>query len=184
MVRQLRIWAITVGVLTFLGVPAGLLWAWISPRAGYVIVEHKAYLADPESQALIGTDARFALIGVTLGVLCAVVAYLRAGRRNEVPLALGLAMGGLLASLTAWALGHRFGLSHFEQVTATGADGARVQAPPSLGAHGVVLLWPLLAVAVFGLLESLDLARRTPAPRFEPPVPAFEHEGGSPEAGR
>jgi hypothetical protein len=172
LVRQLRIWAVTAGVVAILGVPAGLLWAWISPRAGYVIVRHEAYLVDPESQVPIGTDARFALIGVVLGLVCGVVAYWRAGRRNEVPLVLGLTTGGILASLIAWGLGHRFGLSDFEHLTATGADNTRVDGPPSLGAHGVLLLWPLLAVVIFGLLESLDLAGRTFARRNEPPLVA------------
>lgn len=180
MVRQLRIWGVTAGVVAILGVPAGLLWAWISPRTGFVIVRHKAYLVDPESQAPIGTDARFALIGVLLGLACGVVAYWRAGRRNEVPLVLGLTTGGILASLIAWGLGHRFGLSNFEHLTATGADNTRVDGPPSLGAHGVLLLWPLLAVVIFGLLESLDLAGRTFARRNAPPPPATEDEPGPP----
>jgi hypothetical protein len=181
LVRQLRIWAITAGVVAILGVPAGLLWAWVSPRTGYVVIRHGVYLVDPETQAPIGTDARFALIGVVLGLCCGVVAYLRAGRRNELALVLGLAVGGVLASLIAWGLGHRFGLSEFEHLSATGADNTRVEAPPSLGAHGVVFLWPLLAVVVFGLLESLDLAGRTLTPRVEQPDSAPEEdETGSP----
>lgn len=181
MVRQLRIWAVTAGVVTILGVPAGLLWAWMSPRVGFVIIRHKAYMVDPESQAPIGTDARFALIGAVLGLACGVVAYWRAGRRNEVPLVVGLVTGGTFGSMIAWALGHRFGLSNFDHLTVTGADNTRVDGPPSLGAHGVLLLWPLLAVVIFGLLESLDLAGRTFARRSEPPLPAAEDEP-TPEA--
>jgi hypothetical protein len=179
LVRQLRIWAVTAGVVAILGVPAGLLWAWVSPRAGFVIISHKAYLADPESPVPIGTDARFALIGTVLGLVCGVVAYLRAGRRNEVPLALGLAVGGILGALVAWGLGHRFGLSNFDHLTATGADNTRVDGPPSLGAHGVLLLWPLLAVVIFGLLESIDLAGRTFGPRAA--AASMADETGSPD---
>ncbi|GAA3233874.1 hypothetical protein GCM10010468_66680 [Actinocorallia longicatena] len=161
MARQLRIWAAATGALALLGVVAGLLWAWTAPRSPYLIYQHKAWMAEPDGESLISADGHLAVIVVILGLLSGGVAYLLAGRRNDLALITGLATGGAAGSLVGWAIGHRFGLAAFEEAVRTAPDGTRVDGALSLGAHGVVLLWPLAALIVFGLLESLDVARRS-----------------------
>lgn len=158
--RQVRVWGVTTGVLALLGLPVGLLWSRLAERPEYVVVEGRPYPADSESEVLIGADGRLALLCAALGLVAGAVAYWRAGRGNDVPLVLGLVAGGLLGSLAAWWLGHRFGLDGFEQAVRTAADGTRVTGPLDLGATAVVTLQPLVAVIVFGMLEALDAAGR------------------------
>src|SRR5690242_510404 len=151
--RQLRIWAAATGALALLGVPVGLLWSWSSPRTPYLIYEHKPWMAKPDAESLISADGHLALLVTVLGLLSGAVAYALAGRRNDLALIAGLATGGIAGSLAAWAVGHRIGLSAFEHAVKTAKDGTPVDGALSLGAHGVVLLWPLAALIVFGLLE-------------------------------
>lgn len=171
MARQLRIWAVTTGILALLGVPLGLLWAWSSPRPSYIILDGGPVFADPESQVLIAADGRLAIMCAVAGLVTGALAYVRAGKRNEVALVLAMCTGGMLGSCVAWAVGHRFGLSHFQDVVRTAAVGTEVEAPLSLGAPAVITLWPLIAIALFGLLESLDLARRLAPPDGGQPAP-------------
>ncbi|WP_460302504.1 hypothetical protein [Actinocorallia aurea] len=163
MARQLRAWAILTGTLALAGVPAGLLWVWLAVRPEYVVVSGQALLLDPETQDLIGADGRLAAVCAAFGLAAGLLAYWRGGRGRDVALVLGLTAGGLLGSLVAWWLGHRFGLAAFTEAVASGADGTRVRGPLGLHATGVLTLWPLVSVVVFGVLEALDAARRLPA---------------------
>jgi hypothetical protein len=168
MAGQLRIGAVTTLLITILGLPAGLLWTVVAPRTTYVIAGGKAFLGDPESQTLIAADGWFAAVTAGAGLVCGVVAYLLAGRLREMGLLAGLAAGGTAAALLAWWLGHRIGLSTFQQQIRTGRDGATARAALQLHAAGVAVAWPLIAVLVYGLLEALDVAgresrRRAPA---------------------
>ncbi|HEX2317120.1 MAG TPA: hypothetical protein VHJ17_25465, partial [Thermomonospora sp.] len=61
-VRGLRIWAATTALLALLGPPAGLLWAALAPPVRYLLADGRVVLADPETQAVIAGDGRFAVI--------------------------------------------------------------------------------------------------------------------------
>lgn len=160
--RSLRIWAVTTAVLVLLGPPAGLLWAGISPGVRYLVVDGTAVLADPETQALIGTDGRFAMITALAGLLCGFVAYAMGGRGRDIALLLGLAVGGLAATVLAWRVGHLVGLETFQRLTRTAPTGTAVTGVADLRARGVLVFWPVLAVGAYGMLEALDAARRVP----------------------
>ncbi|MFC9974042.1 hypothetical protein ACFVH6_24395 [Spirillospora sp. NPDC127200] len=157
----MRTWAVTSALIALLGPLAGLLWAAVAPSVAYLVVRGEALPADPEGQGPIGTDARYALICAVAGLLCGVLAYLRGGRGNDVALLLGLAAGGLAAALLAAYVGHRIGLPGFERAVAAAADGATVTGVAELRARGLVVAWPLLAVAAYGVLELL--VKRLPA---------------------
>jgi hypothetical protein len=162
-VRGLRIWALTTAALALLGPPAGLLWAAVAPPVRYLMLDGRIVLADPETQALIAGDGRYALITGVAGALCGALAYLAGGRDNDVPLLLGLGTGGLAAALLAWLVGHRIGPAGFEG-SVRAAAGRAVEGPADLHAVGVVVFWPLLAVAVYALLEAV-VARLAPRDR-------------------
>ncbi|REE99728.1 hypothetical protein [Thermomonospora umbrina] len=159
-VRALRIWAVTTAALALLGPPAGLLWAALAPPVRYLLLNDRVALADPETQALIAGDGRFAVIAGTAGLLCGGLAYLAGGRGNDVPLVLGLGTGGTAAALLAWWTGHRIGLGGFEE-SVRAAAGRAVEGPADLHATGVVVFWPLVAVVAYGLLET-SVARLAP----------------------
>ncbi|TDD83045.1 hypothetical protein E1298_21905 [Actinomadura rubrisoli] len=147
--------------MALLGPPAGLLWAKIAPKVTYVIVQGQPLLADPEGQGPIGIDARFALIALVAGLLCGVAAYAAGGRRNDVALILGLAVGGAAAAVLAWRTGHMVGLDAFHRAARHGRDGSTVTGVADLRAKGLLVFWPLPAVAAYGLLELVF--RRLPA---------------------
>jgi hypothetical protein len=159
--REVRIGAVTTGLIAVLGPLAGLLWAWGAPAVRFTVLDGRPVLADPESQNMIAVDGRFAVIAAVAGVVCGVLAYLAGGRDNDIPLLLGLAAGGLAAASLAWWAGHQIGLGAFEHAVATAADGRTLDGPADLRARGVLVLWPLLAVAAYGLLETA-VARLAP----------------------
>ncbi|MGK5551126.1 hypothetical protein ACSNOI_05880 [Actinomadura kijaniata] len=159
--RAWTTWTVTTAVVALLGPFAGLAWAALSPEVTYVVVRGRPLLADPEGQGPIGVDGRFALVGAAAGLLCGVLAYLRGGRGNDVPLLAGLAAGGLAASGLAAFTGHRIGLAAFERAVRAAAEGATVTGVAELRALGLVVVWPLLAVGAYALLELV--VRRLPA---------------------
>ncbi|WP_395106930.1 hypothetical protein [Actinomadura sp. SCN-SB] len=156
----LRTWAVTTAIIALLGLPAGLLWAEISPKVTYIVIRGQAVLADPEGQAPIATDGRFALIAVIAGLACGIAAYLAGGRDNDLPLLFGLAAGGLAASLLAWRLGHHIGLDGFQRAVRRAPDGRLVTGAAQLRATGIVVFWPVLSVLAYELLELV--VRRLP----------------------
>ncbi|WP_246342506.1 hypothetical protein [Actinomadura verrucosospora] len=146
-------WLVTTAIVTVLGPLAGLLWANTIPRVTYLIIQGEPLIADPEGEGPVGIDGRFALIGLVAGLLCGAVGYAARGRRNDIALILGLAAGGVAASLLAWRTGHLVGLGHFHDVVRHARDGATVTGVADLRAKGVLVFWPVMAVAAYGLLE-------------------------------
>jgi hypothetical protein len=173
MAGQLRIGVAATLVIAVLGVPAGLLWSTVAPRTTYVIAGGKAILGDPESQTLIAADGWFAVLTAAGGLLCAVVAYVLAGRLREMGLLAALGLGGTVAGLIAWWVGGMVGRSSFDHHLRAARDGTTAKGALDLHAAGVVIAWPLIAVVVFGLLEALDVARRDSRGR-----PAAGYAGG------
>jgi hypothetical protein len=147
-------------VVALLGAPLGLLWQAISPSVQYAVVDGKAVLLDPETQALISTDGRFAILTGLVGLGCGVGAYFAAGRDTDVAMVTGLAIGGAVAAVLAWRVGHQVGLGTFESMVAGSADGAVITGVADLRAVGVVAFWPVAAAGMFGLCDAVDLAGR------------------------
>jgi hypothetical protein len=142
------------------GALVGFVWQAISPSVRYVVLDGKPILADPETQALISTDGRYAILTALAGLVCGAAAYLAAGRGTDIAMAAGLALGGIGAALLAWRVGHQIGLSAFEHAVRGARDGTFVTGPASLHATGAVVFWPIVALGAFGLGEVMDLARR------------------------
>ncbi|MEU9024388.1 hypothetical protein [Actinomadura sp. NPDC048394] len=169
--RQLTTWLVTTAIVTLLGPLAGLLWGNTIPKVTYVIIQGEALIADPEGEGPVGVDGRFALIGLAAGLLCGIAGYALRGRRNDIALILGLAAGGAAASLLAWRTGHLIGLGHYQDVVRHGRDGATVTGVADLRAKGVLVFWPVAAVAAYALLEVV--VRRLP--------PGDRRDGGAGE---
>lgn len=163
MAGQIRVGVLTALVITGLGVPVGLLWAAIAPRTAYVIMDGKAYLADPETQTLIAADGWFAVLTAAAGVLCGLAGYLLAGRLGELGLLGGVTAGAGAAALVAWQVGQALARTDGRHPAGTGSGGAT--ATLDLRAMGVIVAWPLVAAAAFALLEALDPLRRESAGR-------------------
>jgi hypothetical protein len=179
--RQLLTATVTTLVIALPGALVGLVWQAISPSVRYVVIDGRPVLADPETQALISTDGRYAVLTALAGVVCGVACYLAAGRGTDLAMTAGLAIGGIGAALLAWRLGHRIGLPTFEHAVSTAEDGAFVTGPAGLQATGALVFWPILALGVFAVCEAMDLAGRH---RVAADEELFLGYGGRPGGGK
>ncbi|MFC7383856.1 hypothetical protein [Sphaerisporangium rhizosphaerae] len=161
--RQARDFGLTVVVLALLGIAAGFLWSALAPRTPYVVTKTGPVLADPTTQSLIAADGWFAVITGGAGLACGIVAYLVARKGRPLALLAGLAAGGMLGGWLALSVGTSIGGSIIQAAAVPGSAsvGATVNVL-SVTARGVLLAWPLVAVAVFGIIESVDGYRESP----------------------
>jgi len=162
--RDVRAFAITTLCLTALGVAAGALWSAVSPRPPYQVTGQTPLLADPSTQALIAADGWFATITGGLGLACGALAWFLS-RERQLAVLLGLCAGGLLGAYATYGVGAAF---TFGAVTieAAGAPGVTIVAGPlDLTARGVLVIWAMLAVGLFGLLEGMHGYRESPLRR-------------------
>ncbi|GAA0359533.1 hypothetical protein GCM10010319_41150 [Streptomyces blastmyceticus] len=168
---ELRQAAVVAAVVAVAGVLLGLLWVWIAPRVPLISDGKAVYLKNSEGEQAIGADGTFALLALGFGVLSsAVVFWFR--RRGGIPLVAGLAAGSLLASLIGWRLGVWLGPSSDVVATAKAVGkGVVFDAPLKLGAKGVLLAWPLAAMAVHLCLTAAF------GPRDEEPEPHWPSAG-------
>jgi hypothetical protein len=145
---------------TLLGAAVGLIWAAGAPRI------HLAGAVDGSESAakpLIGDDVRLGLLGIVAGILMAVVVLVAGRHRDRGPgEVLGLALGGVLGALVAARVGDVS--RHHEMVKALAAVVPGVSSKESarllgfFGFHvratGVLMLWPIAAVAVHLLVTA------------------------------
>ena len=160
--RHLRDFGLTIIVLALLGVGAGFLWSAVAPRTPYVVTKTGPVLSDPITQSLIAADGWFAVITGVAGFACAIVAYIIARDRRPVALLSGLAAGGLVAGYLTLAVGTSLGTSTVQAAAPSSAGVGSTVDVLGLTAYGVLLSWPLVAVAVFGVLESVEGYRESP----------------------
>ncbi|MFF8812099.1 hypothetical protein [Streptomyces pactum] len=162
--------ALAVGLL---GIALGLLWLWLAPRVELVSDGRAVYMKNSEAEDAIGADGRFVLLGLALGALSAVAVFLFR-RQGGIPLVLGLAVGGLLASVVAWRLGVHLG--HEGDILRRAREvgpGVAFDKSLELRAKGALLAWPAAAMAVHLALTGLFGPRDPePQPYPEPPRPA------------
>lgn len=172
---------LVIGALVVLGVLAGLLWHAIAPRTPYVFHDHTGSYVRPVPTRPIAADGWFAVIALVAGIGCgSAVQGLFHDRLAAATV--GLAIGGVAASLIAWQVGHWFGADAYEQAVRSVHDGQRLYAPLDVRAKGALTLWPLaatLTVFLGALVEELQQwTGRRRARRLEL---AEEHERGAAE---
>ncbi|MCA6091810.1 DUF2567 domain-containing protein [Streptomyces sp. SCA3-4] len=170
---EIRDAAVVFAAVVVCGVLLGLLWAWLAPRVPLISDGKAVYLKNTEGEQAIGADGWFALLGLAFGAVSAAVVFLLR-RAGGIPLVVALAAGSLLASLLGWRLGVWLGptadvVAHAKAV----GKGVVFDAPLKLAAKGMLLAWPLAAMAVHLGLTAL-FGPRDPEPHdaFPPPHPA------------
>ncbi|MGW2249736.1 hypothetical protein ACWCXH_06000 [Kitasatospora sp. NPDC001660] len=165
---ELRIGAVTVVVCAVLGLAMAGLWAWLAPKVPLVVDGNRILYADPEGEQRAGADAVFVLIGLGMGVVTALGAFLLTRRRGGgISVAVGLAVGGLLGSLGAWRLGRWLGPSSdlIGEARRVG-NGGYFNADIDLGAHGALLAWPMAAMVLLLLLSAAFGKREEDPPPY------------------
>jgi hypothetical protein len=138
---DLRTAGILAGALLLCGLPAGLLWWWLAPRADFrITADGPAAIGQPSQELAVSDDSVLVLILVGLGLLAGAFAWaLR--RRRGVAVVAALALGAAAAAVVAWQVGELLGPPPTE---AELADVGRVVTTP-LRLSAV----PALAVAPF-----------------------------------
>jgi hypothetical protein len=169
-VRDLRLATIAALAVAALGVPLGVLWALLGPRAQVVVTADGAVLAGHEQEVFFGGEGTFVLIGLVAGVTLGAGLYL--WRRGRGPwMAVGLAAGSLAGAYVAWKTGHQIGLSTFNRLVEDGRIGQRFLRPMDVRAEGVLFVQPLVAVIVYVL--AAGWSRFGDLGRYAAPEPAF-----------
>ncbi len=180
---ELRIGAATVLACLVLGVVMAGLWVWLAPKVPLVVDGNKILYGDPEGEQRAGADSVFVLIGLGMGVLTALGAFLFTRKRGGgIAVAVGLAVGGLLASVGAWGLGRWLGPSRdlVAQARRVG-NGGHFRADIDLGAYGAVLAWPMAAMVLLLALSAAFGKREEDPPPYWVPGPPVAGAAVPPE---
>lgn len=171
-VRRALVVVVAVGVC---GALMGLLWLWLAPRVPLISDGSAVYLKDSEGEQAIGADGWFTLLGLGMGLLTAIGVHL--WRRSAgIAVVVGLALGGLVASVLAWRMGVWLGppqnvVAHARQVGVNKI----FHSPLQLRAKGALLAWPAASMAALLALTSAFTHAPQPEPQWqgwgEPPLP-------------
>ncbi|CAA9245740.1 MAG: hypothetical protein AVDCRST_MAG57-1733 [uncultured Blastococcus sp.] len=163
--------------LALTGVPLGLLWWLLAPRADFrITADGPVVIGTPPAELLVADDAVFALVFAVAGVLMGAAAW-RLRRRRGVATVVALPLGAALAGVIAWQLGEYLGAgpgaAELEAVGSTVTTALRLGSPPALA----VAPFTALAAYLVGVLYAAgdDLGRADAVrPAVDPDRPADE----------
>jgi Protein of unknown function (DUF2567) len=179
---DLRSSAGIVLALALTGVPTGLLWWLLAPRADFRVTDTgPVAIGDVSAELLVADDAVFALLLAVVGLLAGIAAwFLR--RRRGVATVVALALGTCLTAAVAWQVGEFLGGG---PSAAQLADvGARVTTALSLGSLAALAIAPFTALLAYvaAVLYARDdgLGRTEPAGEAPTGPVAVAPSGGSP----
>jgi hypothetical protein len=149
----------TTALVTMAGAVVGLIWSATAPKLS---IRELAAGSEATFKTQVGADARFLLLSILAGVVCAAI-VLAFGQRGPGAV-VGLAVGGVLAALVANRVGvvaqhdatlsalKSLGLSHSARVL--NLVGFRVRA------QGVLLAWAIASLVVHGLATLIHSSSR------------------------
>jgi Protein of unknown function (DUF2567) len=151
-----------LGGLAVAGVPLGVLWWALAPRADYRITSGgPVVIGNPSEELLVADDAIFVLIVALLGLAAGIVTWL-VGKRRGLAALLGTTLGTLAAAAVAWQLGELLGPGPSR--TALTHVGGRVTTSLTLGMLPALAVGPFVAVLVWlvgALYARTDSLART-----------------------
>jgi hypothetical protein len=168
---DLRSAAAVAGALLLAGLPAGVLWWWLAPRADFrITADGPVAVGRPSPELSVADDSVLVLVLVALGLLAGGLAWAALRRRRGVAVLIALAVGAAAAALVAWQLGELLGPG---PTAAELADvGAVVTTPLRLAAVPALAVAPFCAVLAYlvGALVTRpdDLGRTGAAPGVLP----------------
>jgi hypothetical protein len=153
---DLRSSALLVLGLALAGLPAGVLWWLLAPRAEYrITADGPVVLGRPSEELLVADDAVLVLLLAGVGLLCGAAAWwLR--RRRGVATVLALAIGGTLTAVVAWQIGELLGAGPTE--AELGEVDAVVTTSLTLGSLPGLAIAPFAAILAYlvGVLYVAD----------------------------
>ncbi len=141
-------------VLALTGVPAGLLWWLLAPRADFrITADGPQVVGSPSAELLVADDGVFVLVLAGLGLLAGVAAWRMRGNRGVTTL-VALAVGTTAAGAVAWLVGELFGGGPSEKELAD--IGSVVTTGLQLGATAALAVAPFVAVLVYLIGVIID----------------------------
>lgn len=145
--------------LVLAGVPAGVLWWLLAPRADYQVTEAgPEVLGRPSGELQIAGDSVLLLVLLGLGVLAGAAAWLQR-RGRGVGMLLVLAVGGSLAAVIAWQTGELLAPvpteAELTDVGTRGTSGLALRSLPVLAAAPFAALLAYLAGALIAADDGL-----------------------------
>lgn len=138
------------------GLPAGLLWWALAPRAEFRVTEDgPVVVGSPSAELLVADDAVFVLVLAVVGLLAGLAAW-RLRRHRGVVVLLALAVGATAAGAVAWLVGELIGDGPTEAELA--AVGGVVTTGLDLGATAALAVAPFMALLVYvlGVIINAD----------------------------
>jgi hypothetical protein len=133
--------------LALAGVPAGVLWWWLAPRADFRVTDAgPVAIGDLPEELLVADDAVFALILAGVGLLAGAAAW-RLRHRRGVATVVALAVGACLTAVVAWQIGEFLGAGPSEAELAD--VGARVTTSLTLGSLPALAFAPFTALLAY-----------------------------------
>jgi hypothetical protein len=160
------------------GVPAGLVWWWLAPRADFrITTEGPVAIGDPSQELLVADDVVFVLVLAGTGLLLGASAwFLR--RRRGVATVVALALGACATGVVAWQLGELLGPGPTQAELAD--VGARVTTSLTLGSPAAIAVAPFMALLAYIVAvlyaRGDDLGRTAPAVSGHGGRPALEQD--------
>jgi LPXTG-motif cell wall-anchored protein len=161
-----------VAGLALAGLPAGLLWWALAPRADFrITADGPVVIGTPSEELLVADDVVFVFVLAGLGLLAGAAAwFLR--RRRGVATMTALAVGTSAAGVVAWQLGEWLGAGPTEAQLAD--VGGLVTSSLTLGSLPGLAVGPFVAVLAYlvGVMSSQsdDLGRTGAAAPALPPA--------------
>ncbi len=146
---DLRPAAWLVLALAGVGVPAGLAWWALAPRADFRITEDgPVVIGSPSSELLVAGDAVFVLVLTVVGLLAGGAAWWMR-RHRGVALLVALALGTTASGAVAWLVGELIGEGPTREQLAD--VGGTVTTGIDLGATAALAVAPFVALLVYVL---------------------------------
>ncbi|MEU5856227.1 hypothetical protein ABZ799_12920 [Nocardiopsis dassonvillei] len=163
--RRLVVGACVLGVLLLLGAVLGPLWWGLAPRAeGTALGGGEVFTGTTED--VFAGEGWFALITALTGLVAGYTAYMAQfplSRRRFQDLRMVCLVAGFLGSLGGAVLTWRIGVAldgPAHAAVEAAEPGATVQTGLQLDATAFLLIWPLVFVLQYGLLDAISFVRR------------------------
>lgn len=131
-IREVGAGLAALGIAVAVGIPVGALWSVLAPRVEVVMTRNGPDLTDYQTEAFMGADGVFAVLGFAAGVVLAVCVWVWLRRRRGPAVLAGLTVGSLVGAWIAWRLGRQVGLEAYRQLLDGAEVGWRFYRPPGL----------------------------------------------------
>ena len=183
--------AAVTAVIGVLGLAVGWLWYHVAPRIEIAKVAGGYVYASAEPEQGIAADGWFLIIGIALGLVLGIIAWLLLPRFRGVGMLIALTLGSVLGAWAAWWLGYRLAHHDFTAAAAKAVVGTHLNAPLELGISnmdphrmwfpgftGMIVAQALAAALVYTALagisahDNLRPPRKSLAETATPPAPS------------